>query len=153
MELEAALIEPSLRSLEGYQRGLPEDAALHATVDALRARYIARIQAPQDDDGGDLLPHALEAAQLRDLARALRGYPKIRMAWVVQRRVEGIEVMPHYLVLLDWAGSVASERAALSRINGQLPLPGSCTMLTLSSDGGQARRIRASAGEPAYQRP
>ncbi|HYM86365.1 MAG TPA: M48 family metalloprotease [Pseudoxanthomonas sp.] len=153
MELDTSLIEPALRSLDEYARRLPDNAAVHATLEASCARYLARAQAAHSAVAEDLLPHALEVAQLRDLARTLRGYEKIRRAWVMQRRIEGTEVMQHYLVLLDWAGSVASERAALPRIAGQMPLPGSCTVLTASSDAEQARQLRSSAGEPAYQRP
>lgn len=152
MELDPSLIEPALRSLDEYARRLPDDAAVHATLEASCARYLSRAQAAHSAEA-DLLPHALEAAQLRDLERSLRSYGKIRRAWVVQRRIEGTEVMQHYLVLLDWTGSVASERAALPRIAGQMPLPGSCTVLTTASDVEQARRLRSSAGEPAYQRP
>jgi hypothetical protein len=72
---------------------------------------------------------------------------------VVRRPLSGLEVLPHYLVLLDWAGSVASERGALPQIVSQLQLPGSCTVLSASSDAEQARAIRSSAGEPTYQRP
>ena len=65
----------------------------------------------------------------------------------------GTEVLPHFLLLLDWSGSVASERAAVLRIATQLQLPGSCTVLTTSSDAAQARVVKASAGEPVYRRP
>ena len=153
MELDTSLIEPALRRLDEYARGLPGDAGIHATLEASCARYLARAQAAHSPTADDLLPHALEAAQLRDLARTLRGHEKVRRAWVVRRRIEGTDVLQHYLVLLDWAGSVASERAALPRIAGQMPLPGSCTLLTTTSDAEQARRLRSSAGQPAYQRP
>ena len=156
MELDSTLIEPALRCLDDHTRALPEDAGIIATAEALRTRYFARLRELQSGDAttdaSDLLPHALDAAQLRELARALRGYEKIGAAWVMRKRLEGTEVMPHYLVLLEWAGSVVSERAAVQRIPSQLPWSGSCTVLTRSSDATLAKQIRRQAGEPAYRK-
>ncbi|MDR6842035.1 M48 family metallopeptidase [Pseudoxanthomonas sacheonensis] len=153
MELDPALIDPSLRALDAHARGQPQQSPLHATLESLHTRYAASAGQAQSSDTEALQPHALDAAQLRVLARTLRGYDKVRQAWVVRRPLSGLEVLPHYLVLLDWAGSVASERGALPRIASQLQLPGSCTVLSAASDAEQARAIRSSAGEPAYRRP
>ncbi len=156
MELDSALIVPALRCLDDHTRALPEDAEMIATAEALRARYFARAHEPRTaaatTAAEDLLLHALDAAQLRELARALRGYEKIGAAWVMRKRLEGTEVMPHYVVLLDWVGSVVSERAAMERIPGQLRWSGSCTVLTRSSDATLAKQIRRQAGAPAYQK-
>jgi Zn-dependent protease with chaperone function len=156
MELDSALIVPALRCLDDHTRALPDDAVIIATAEALRTRYSARAHELQAGaaaiDAEDLLPHALDATQLRELARALRGYEKIGAAWVMRKRLEGTEVMPHYVVLLDWAGSVVSERAAVERIPGQLQWSGSCTVLTRSSDATLAKQIRRQAGEPAYRK-
>ena len=141
-----------MRALDVHARGQSEQSPLHATLESLHTRYAAA--AGQAHDQEDVLqPHALDAGQLRVLARTLRGHDKIRKAWVVRRPLSGLEMLPHYLVLLDWAGSVASERSALPHIATQLQLPGSCTVLSASGDAEQARAIRSSAGEPAYQRP
>ena len=153
MELVAVLVEPALRSLDSHARAQPEESAFDATVETLRARYSPHGGRAGSDHAEALQPHALEATQLRELTRALRGHQKVRTAWVARRPLTGAEVMPHFLVLLDWAGSVASERAALPHIASQLQLPGSCTVLTASSDADQARAVRMSAGEPAYRRP
>ena len=157
MELDVSLIAPVLRCLDEYTRGLPAESVVVATVETLRARYLPQMREPETRNAAvgdeDLLPHALDAAQLRDLARTLRSYEKIRGAWAARKRLQGAEVMPHYLIVLDWAGSVASERAALPRIAGQLALSGTCTMLTFTSEAALARRIRQATGEPVYQRP
>ena len=156
MELDVLLIAPALRCLDDYTRGLPAESAVISIVETLRARYLPQMREPETRNAAvgdeDLLPHALQAAQLRDLARTLRGYEKIRGAWIARKRLQGAEVMPHYLIVLDWAGSVASERAALPRIAGQLALSGTCTVLTFTSEPALARRIRQ-AGESVYQRP
>ncbi|MEO8366746.1 MAG: M48 family metalloprotease [Pseudoxanthomonas sp.] len=157
MELDVSLIAPVLRCLDDHARGLPVESAVIATIETLRAQYLPRMREPQTRNASvadeDLLPHALEAAQLRDLARTLRGHEKVRGAWIARKRLQGAEVMPHYLIALDWAGSVASERAALPRIAGQLALSGSCTLLTFTSEAPLARRIRQAVGEATYQRP
>ena len=152
LELDAALVEPVLRALGVHARGQPEESGLHARIESLRLRYAAGTQGAQSEGDVALQAHALDPAQLRELARALRGHDKVRQAWLVRRPLSGVEVMPHFLVLLDWSGSVASERAAVARIAPQLRLPGSCTVLTTSSDATQARAIRRDAGAPAYQR-
>lgn len=157
MELDTSLIPPVLRCLDDYTRGLPAESGVIAKADTLRARYLPLAHGPESHNAAvgdeDLLPHALEAAQLRELARTLRGYDKVRGAWIARKRLQGAEVMPHYLVVLDWAGSVASEKAALPRIAGQLALSGTCTVLTFTSEAALARRIKQAMGEPAYQRP
>ena len=119
----------------------------------LHTRYAASAGRTQGDGTETLQPHALDADQLRVLARTLRGYDKVRKAWVVRRPLSGLEVLPHYLVLLDWAGSVASERGALPQIASQLQLPGSCTVLSASSDAEQARAIRSSVAETGLPAP
>lgn len=153
MELDATLVEPALRVLDLHLRGQPDESALHVGVEVLRTRYLLGLQDSQPEPDAALQPHALDTSQLHGLARVLRAYEKVRRAWVVRRPMSGTEVMPHYLVLLDWSGSVASERAALSRITTQLPLPGSCAVLTTSSDAALARRVAHDAAEPVYQRP
>lgn len=153
MELDPALVVQSLRALDVHARAQPEQSPLHGIVENLHARYLAKATQGHGDTAEQLQPHALDASQLRALARTLRGHDKVRKAWVVRRPLSGNEVMPHYLVLLDWAGSVASEAAALPRIASQLQLPGSCSVVGASGDAVQARAIRRSAGEPAYQRP
>lgn len=157
MELDASLIPPALRCLDDYTRALPAESTVAATVETLRARYLPQVHAPESRSASvgdeELLPHALEVAQLRELARTLRSYDKVRGAWIARRKLHGAEVMPHYLVVLDWAGSVASERAALPHIAGQLALSGTCTVLTFTSEAALARRIKQAMGEPAYQRP
>ena len=153
MTLDAALVEPALAALDRHLRVQPEESTLHATTEALRLRHAADTQDRQAGTTDALQAHALDPDQLRALARALRGHEKISKAWIVRRCSSGTEVLPHFLLLLDWSGSVASERAAVLRIATQLQLPGSCTVLTTSSDAAQARVVKASAGEPVYRRP
>jgi tetratricopeptide (TPR) repeat protein len=153
MELDATLVEPALRALDRHAASENESPTWQASIQSLRDRYSLHLGEIDAEDAGALQPHALDASQLRELSRALRGYDKVRKAWIVRRQLTGTEVMPHFLVLLDWAGSVASEQAAVPRIASQLQLPGSCTVLTVTSDAAQARAVRSSAGEPAYQKP
>ena len=153
MELDATLVEPVLRALDLHAGSENESPTWQASIESLRDLYSRNLGEIDAEDAGALQPHALDASQLRELSRALRGYDKVRKAWVVRRHLTSTEVMPHFLVLLDWAGSVASEQAALPRIASQLQLPGSCTVLTVTSDAAQARAVRSSAGEPAYQKP
>ena len=153
MELDTKLVQPALHALDRHARGQPGASALHSQIDDLRLRYAGGVEDRLADSKEALQAHALDSAQLHELARALRGYHKVRKAWIVRRPLTGVEVMPHFLILLDWAGSIASETAALPRIAAQLQLPGSCTVLSASLEPAQARAVRSSAGEPAYLRP
>ncbi|MEP6908487.1 MAG: M48 family metallopeptidase, partial [Pseudoxanthomonas sp.] len=120
MELDATLVEPALRALDRHAGVEKESPAWQASIDTLRDRYSRHPGEIDEEDAHVLESHALDASQLRELSRALRGYDKVRKAWVVRRPLLGTEVMPHFLVMLDWAGSVASEQAALPRIASQL---------------------------------
>ena len=151
MALDPALAEPGLRALDNHARSQHTTPAFDQAVQALRDRHSAPGGASTDPDEA-LQPHALGAMQLRDLARVLRGHPRVRTAWVALRPPGGTGVLPHYLVLLDWTGSVSSERAALPLIAAHLPLPGSFTLLGTSAGPGRSRAVRTVAGEPAYRR-
>ena len=151
MELDPALAEPGLRALDNHARRQHTAPAFDQAVHALRVRHSGP-GGESTDPGEAVEPHALEAMQLRDLARVLRGHPKVRTAWVALRPPGGTGVLPHYLVLLDWTGSVSSERAALPLIAAHLPLPGSFTLLGTSADAARSRAVRTGAGEPAYRR-
>ena len=156
VELEEGLCAMVMQRLDRHARGLPDEAATDTRFEALRLCMQALMQAPHADAMAgtelDHLPHGLEDAHLRALARTLRGYDKVRAAWVVRKRSEGASVMPHYLVLLDWAGSVASERVATRTMAGQLQLPGSCAVLSVAGNPELAARVRRNAGEVAYRR-
>ena len=123
--------------------------ALAATlrIDALREG----IDADGDDDG-DFQPHGLDDDALDLLRRALGAHPKVARAWAVRRRLDLDDARPHYVVLVDWRGSIAGEAAGLARVAASLRLPGSHSLCTGSNDRGLAARIRARAGAPVHDR-
>ncbi|HST44742.1 MAG TPA: hypothetical protein VLK29_05900, partial [Luteimonas sp.] len=59
---------------------------------------------------------------------------------------------PHHVVLIDWRGSVASEAAALSRLDKALHLPGTHTVCTGSNDAELVAAVRAVSSEPLHRR-
>jgi Zn-dependent protease with chaperone function len=154
MESNPAVIEPALQSLQEHLRTQPDDSQIFAIVAALRKRHAARIhggnQAEADDEWR---PHALDAAHTQALTRVFRGFEKVAEAWIVLQPAGGTSALPHYLVLVRWAGSVASESVGLERLAGQLRLPGTFTVVTATTQAALARQIRSKAGEPAYRRP
>lgn len=157
MELEPAVVGPALRSLDDYVRRSPENVAAFERVAVLRARHAAAMHGADPgsdswDSGGELLPHGLDEAQLQALVRVFRGFEKIVEAWVVRRPAEGMSALPHYLVLVHWAGSVVSEKAGLERLAGQLRLPGTFTVATSTTHAALARRMRPRTGESVYRR-
>lgn len=156
MELSAEVVEPALRRLHDYQRGLPEDSHVHARVAALRSRHAGGAVPPSSSkaqaDDDELSDHGLDDAQTQAFTRAVRGFDKVAEAWVVRRRSEGLSALPHYLVLVEWAGSMASETAGLPRLQAQLTLPGTFTLLSTTGRSPLARQLRRRAGEPLYRR-
>lgn len=108
---------------------------------------------PSDDGAGPALSaHALAAAELDALARAFAFESRIACAWVARRPGALAEEHAHFLVLLQWRGSVASEAAVLRRLQSTLALPGAHTVLTDTQPSPLTRRIKAACPAPAYAR-
>lgn len=155
MELDPALGGPILYALESHARSQPSTAAVHADLQRLRERYTATAPdlevtgpdaAAEEPDEHDLSPHQLDPAQLQALQRSLAGFGKITGVWLVRKRSAGMSALPHYLMLVHWAGSVASENAALEHLGGKLRLPGSFKLLSTSAGGALVKRLRRMQG-------
>ena len=156
MELDAGMIAPALEHLQDYLRTQPNGAPAFAAVAALQARYAAQASDPEAHalagDASELSLHGLDAAQLQAFTRSLAGFGKVRAAWIVRKQAQGLSAVPHYVVLVDWAGSVASESVGLAQLARQVKLPGSSALLSTSESKAQTQRIRQVAGEPSYRR-
>lgn len=153
--LDASLAGPALQQLDRHARRSEEAVKPGSAIDTLRSKVLElEIQAiDADEEAADApQPHGLDDAQLGALARTLGTFEKVRQAWVIIGQTQGASVTPHYLVLLDWTGSTASERATRPRISGQLQLPGSVTLVDPGAQRKLAQRIRQ-AGAAAYRRP
>jgi Zn-dependent protease with chaperone function len=154
MRLDAALAPLLLRDLDEHVRTRPPGSPLHATATRLREAFEAGPAAAHGDGAEDDVysPHGLDASQLQAIRRVLAGYERIASAWVVRRKAPDLSVEPHFVVLLEWAGSVASETAAVPRLTAQLALPGTFTVLTTTRRTPELRQLRSRAGEPVHQR-
>lgn len=119
--------------------------ALAPRADDLRDR-----DAVFDDDA--LQPHDLDAAGLARLAATLAGHARIQQAWLVRKQVAMVEQAAHYVLLLDWRGSVASEAAGLRTVSDGIQLPGSHTVFTGSGAASLARQVRRLCGAPVYRK-
>jgi Zn-dependent protease with chaperone function len=154
MALSPEIVEVALHCLQVHQRSLPVDSALHTPIMALQARYAdqaaASVSPTAPATASDLSDHGLDAAQVQALTRAARGFDKVAVVWVVRRRSEGVSALPHYVVLVDWAGSVASETAGMPRLQAQITLPGSFTLLSTTARSPLARQMQQ--GAPLYRR-
>lgn len=151
MRLSPSLSPSLLREMDDHLPSMQEDERLHAAVRQLHHAFGQQADAPPSSDE-DLQPHALEDEPLQAVRRVLAGHPRVVAAWLVRRKAPGLSVLPHYLLLLEWGGSVASERAAVPRLTGQLTLPGTFTVLTTTERTPLLPRLRAQAGEPFYRR-
>ncbi|NYZ61900.1 M48 family metallopeptidase [Luteimonas deserti] len=103
-------------------------------------------------DGDALQPHGLDAAALARLAAGLARHERVASAWLVRKQVAMAEQTAHYVLLVDWRGSVASEGAGLRAISQAMEVPGSHTVFTASSAAALAREVRAVCGAPVYRR-
>ena len=147
-------------ALDARWRDPDLDPATVAAIQPLRERLAAQAKAQDLRDGIDhgdtgddgYLPHGLDDTALATLRRSLAVHPKIARAWAVRRRLDMAEATPHYIVLVDWRGSVASEAAGLAKLKGAVKLPGTHTVCTGTNDQALQRAIQARAGGPVYQR-
>ncbi len=150
MRLMPSLAPSLLGELEDQLPAAPEDDRLHAAIRQLHQTFGQQVDAPPGEE--DFQPHALEDDQLQAIRRVLAGHSRVVAAWLVRQEAPGLSVLPHYLLLLEWGGSVASEQAALPRLTGQLTLPGTFTVLTTTERTPLLPRLRARAGGPFYRR-
>ena len=149
LQMDTAQASPVLDELEGAlcERDSPADDSALAR---LRTRFEARATA--GPDAAAYAPHGLDEMHLRALSRALAGHERVARAWLVREAASGLSATPHFLLLVEWRGSVASEAAALPQLVKQIVLPGT---FALHGTGQQARlwrQLRGQAGEPVYRR-
>ncbi|WP_101926844.1 MULTISPECIES: M48 family metallopeptidase [Luteimonas] len=153
---DAGAIGPVGDALAGLARDPDLEADTAAAVAALQAELAPRADDLRDRDGieaGDALqPHALDAATLRRLDDTLAAHARVAAAWLVRKQVAMAEQSAHYVLLLDWRGSVASESAGLQALSDALRLPGSHTVFTGSDAAALAKQVRRACGEPVYRR-
>lgn len=156
MALDPGAIRPVLADLEAFEQDAAVPAEAAAAMATLRADYATPAKSLDARDGvapaDELLSHDLDAAVLHALARTLAGEVRIARAWLARKRMDLAEEPPHYVLLLDWRGSVVSEAAALARIAAQLTLPGSHSVFTGTGQRKLAARVRAASGAPVYAR-
>jgi Zn-dependent protease with chaperone function len=156
MAQEPAAIAPGLESIEGLRGIALRDPALRERASALHARFAARLPEPGEAEdavaAAALQPHGLDAAQLQRLSAALAHHERIKAAWVARQSTADAASVARFVVLLEWSGSMASERAMLPRLVAQLALPGPCSVITAHSDRALATRVREVAGEPVHRK-
>ena len=158
LALDADALRGASAALDATLRDPDLPDARVAVLEPLQRELAARLEAidlpaePHADlDDAGFLPHALDSAVLEALAAALSRHPKVARAWVVRRRMPMEGMPPHFVVLVDWRGSVAGEAAAMAILRKALALPGSHAVCTGSNDRSLAAAVRAVAG-PVYQR-
>lgn len=153
MRLDRGLIAQVLHQLDLHLRSQPETSRLHAVARKLRSDFgDAGDRLDGQEAGTDLQAHDLDEGQAQAVRRALAGFDRIAAAWVLRQPAPGLSLSPHYLVLVEWTGSVASEQAALPRLAGRLALPGTFELLSSSGRGPLLRRARAVIGAGIYRR-
>lgn len=153
VSLSPDLGEPALRALHERIRRLPDDAALHDVATRLRVQWGQQGEAAGNTVMAEaVLPHGLDDTQVQALRRVLAGHDKVTAAWLASRPETGLSAATHYLVVVDWAGSVVSETAGIPRLAAQLTLPGPFTVLSTTGRDSPGRQLRQRAGEPVYRR-
>ena len=156
MTRDPGAIRPVLADLERLERDPDLDAATAAALAELRASFVPRAHALDAREAvageDEFLAHDLDDAALGRLAAALARSPRVTAAWLVRKRMDLAEEPSHYVVLLDWRGSVASEAAGLKQLSDAFDLPGSHTVFTGSGHRDTAQRVQRMCGEPVYRK-
>lgn len=156
MELDPAAVRPILLELGQLARD-PDLAAMPAQALAvLHADVLQRARALESREciGGDdqYQQHGLDDAGLARLDRAFALMPRVARAWLVRKRSDFPDDAVHFVILVDWRGSVAGESAGLKQLSEAFELPGSYTLFTDSGHRDGARRVRRTCPEPVYRR-
>ncbi|WP_394002545.1 M48 family metalloprotease [Luteimonas sp. WGS1318] len=156
VDRDAGAVGPVGDALSALLRDPDLDGETARQIAALRDALAPRADDLRDRDavfdGDALQPHDLDAAALGRLAATLAGHTRIQRAWLVRKQVAMVEQAAHYVLLLDWRGSVASEAAGLRALSDGLQLPGSHTVFTGSEAAALARQVRQLCGGPVYQK-
>ncbi len=153
---DAGAVGPIGDALTMLMRDPDLDADIAAAISALQAALAPRAADQHDRDGvsdGDALqPHGLDAPVLHALASALAQHPRVAAAWLARKQVAMAEQSAHYVLLVDWRGSVASEAAGLRTLSDALQLPGSHTVFTGSDAAALAKQVRRLCAAPVYRK-
>ena len=156
MTRDPGAVRPVLADLERFERDPDLDAATAAALMDLRASFAPRARALDARDAvageDEFLAHDLDDAALGRLAAALASSPRVVAAWLVRKRIDLAQEPSHYVILVDWRGSVASEAAGLKQLSEAFDLPGSHTVFTASGHRDTAQRVRALCREPVYRK-
>ena len=159
LALDAGALRPVLAMVDTRLRDPDLDAAVVAALEPLQAELAPQVRMLDAREGAageagddDFLPHALDGDALAGLRRTLSAHAKVARAWVVRRRMDMAEAVPHFVVLVDWRGSVAGEAAGIALLAKALKLPGSHAVCTGSNDKALARRVRAITDAAVYRR-
>jgi len=151
---DAGAVGPVGEALAALLKDPDLDAGLVDAVTALRDELAPRADDLRDRDavfdGDALQPHDLDAAALGRLSATLAGHERITRAWLVRKQVAMAEQPAHYVLLLDWRGSIASEAAGLRALSEGLQLPGSHTVFTGSEAAALAKQVRHLGSTPVY---
>jgi len=155
VELDPGAARPAVEELRALAADPDLDAATFAAIERLREALSPQAEAqaaPDDATPGEdaLLPHDLDADALHRLVRKLACEERIARAWIARRRTALRETSAHYLILLDWRGSVASEASGLKPLAETLG--GGHTLFTASHQRRLAQQVRAVCGEPVYRK-
>lgn len=166
VERDAGTLRPLQAELTRIDADPDLDAGTAAAVSALLAEIAPRAQAQQARDepfshdgvvgasgtGQGLQRHDVDGERLQRLRRVLSREQRIARAWLVLRTPQMQEDTPHYLLLLDWKGSVAGETAALTQLVKAVDLPGELSAFTGSNARKLARAVKDTCAEPVFQR-
>jgi Zn-dependent protease with chaperone function len=156
MTRDSGAIRPVLVDIERLERDPDLDPGAATGLAELRATFAPRATALDARDAvagkDEFIAHDLDAAALGRLTAALARNQRVAAAWLVRKRIDLAQEPSHYVILLDWRGSVASETAGLKQLSDAFDLPGSHTVFTGSGHRDTARRVRALCGDPVYRK-
>jgi Zn-dependent protease with chaperone function len=157
MTRDPGAIRPVLADLERFERDPDLDPATVAALAELRTSFAPRARALDARDAvagkDEFIAHDLDDEALGRLVATFAHNPRVAAAWLVRKRIDLAQEPAHYVILLDWRGSVASETAGLKQLSDAFDLPGShTTVFTGSGHRDAARRVRALCGQPVYRK-
>ncbi|HTT36047.1 MAG TPA: M48 family metalloprotease [Burkholderiales bacterium] len=93
-----------------------------------------------------LEPHELSESQLHEWRTVLARQTRLKRAWLVRKRVQHLQSVPAYVLVLEFSALAWVTRSMLRSVVEELSAQASCLVLHKSTNRAASRRVRKVAG-------
>jgi Zn-dependent protease with chaperone function len=146
MQLDEAAREPGSQLLYGhfYARNQLVRCTRYRDIlsQVARERQLAAAERRELRHADMLEPHGLTEPQIAEWRAVLARQKRLKRAWLVRKRVQHLQSVPAYVLVMDFGLLTWVTRSMLRAVLDNLPAEASCLVLHKSPTGGAHRRIK-----------